>query len=144
MLCNAGCRHPSHWGKICFLSTPDGENCGLIKNLASTGLVSTSVSDQFLDKLLKCGMEELVDDTSTSLHGKDNIFLDGELVGVCKDSASFVTYLRSMRRRKEIPLQVLFFFSHANFFVFDIFGVKFFCSVFNQDYEPFVIFSKTN
>ncbi|KAL8104638.1 DNA-directed RNA polymerases IV and V subunit 2-like [Apium graveolens] len=98
--------HPSYWGKICFVSTPDGENCGLIKNLASTGLVSTSILEPFFDKLLDCGMEELVDDTSTSLHGKNFIFLDGELVGVCHDSASFVSKLRSMRRKKKVPSQV--------------------------------------
>ncbi|GKA36141.1 DNA-directed RNA polymerases IV and V subunit 2-like protein [Tanacetum coccineum] len=32
--CFAETWHPSHWGKICYISTPDGENCGLIKNLA--------------------------------------------------------------------------------------------------------------
>ena len=42
-------------------------------------------------------MDELVDDTSSSLRGKDNIFLDGELVGTCTDPALFVTELRNMR-----------------------------------------------
>ncbi|KAL8115864.1 hypothetical protein AgCh_022384 [Apium graveolens] len=98
--------HPSHWGKLCFLSTPDGENCGLIKNLASTGLVSTTVYEPIVEKLLDCGMEELVDDTSSSLNDKDNIFLDGELVGLCRDPASFVAELRNMRRSKELPHQV--------------------------------------
>nr|GLL19830.1 DNA-directed RNA polymerases IV and V subunit 2 [Ipomoea trifida] len=51
--------HPSHWGKVCFLSTPDGENCGLVKNLASLGLVSTNILESFLDKLFDCGMEKL-------------------------------------------------------------------------------------
>jgi len=66
----AGCRYPSHWGKICFLSTPDGENCGLVKNLAITGLVAVvgiDIGENFLDKLLDCGMEKLVDGTSTLL-----------------------------------------------------------------------------
>lgn len=87
-----GAGPPSHWGK-CFLSTPDGENCGLIKNLASTGLVSTTVYEQILDKLLDCGTEEMVDDTSSLIFSscKDNIFLDGELVGLCIYPASFVT-----------------------------------------------------
>jgi len=49
-------RYPSHWGKICFLSTPDGENCGLVKNLAITGLVGTDIGENFLDKLLDCGL----------------------------------------------------------------------------------------
>ncbi|GAV84304.1 RNA_pol_Rpb2_6 domain-containing protein/RNA_pol_Rpb2_7 domain-containing protein/RNA_pol_Rpb2_2 domain-containing protein/RNA_pol_Rpb2_1 domain-containing protein/RNA_pol_Rpb2_3 domain-containing protein/RNA_pol_Rpb2_4 domain-containing protein/RNA_pol_Rpb2_5 domain-containing protein [Cephalotus follicularis] len=98
--------HPSHWGKVCFLSTPDGENCGLVKNLAITGLVSTNILEPITDKLFDCGIEQLVDDTSSSLHGKDKVFLNGDWVGVCEDSLSFVAELRRMRRRKELPHQL--------------------------------------
>ncbi|GAB2215510.1 hypothetical protein Droror1_Dr00019897 [Drosera rotundifolia] len=95
--------HPSHWGKLCFLSTPDGENCGLVKNLAITGVVSTTVTDPLLEKLLRYGMQTLVDDTSTSLSSKDKVLLDGEWVGTCDDSMSFVNELRRRRRRKQLP-----------------------------------------
>ncbi|KAJ7966268.1 DNA-directed RNA polymerase subunit beta [Quillaja saponaria] len=98
--------HPSHWGKVCFLSTPDGENCGLVKNLAVTGLVSTNISEPVVPHLFDFGMEELVDDTSTSLCGIDKVFLNGDWVGVCKDSLSFVAKLRNKRRGKELPHQV--------------------------------------
>lgn len=98
--------HPSHWGKVCFLSTPDGENCGLVKNLAITGLVSTEVLDPLVDKLFDCGMEKLVDDTSTKLSGKNKVFLDGDWAGVCEDPISFVVELRTKRRHKELPQQV--------------------------------------
>lgn len=100
------CRHPSHWGKICYLSTPDGENCGLVKNLAGTALVSTTVHERFSDALIACGMEILVDDTSTSLAGMDKIFVNGDWVGNCKNSASFVAKFRNKRRKKQIPHQV--------------------------------------
>ncbi|XP_031279700.1 DNA-directed RNA polymerases IV and V subunit 2-like [Pistacia vera] len=98
--------HPSHWGKVCFLSTPDGENCGLVKNLAVTGLVSTDIREPIVDQLFDCGMEELVDDTTTSLEGMDKIFVNGDWVGVCKDSLSFVAELRSKRRQRELPNQI--------------------------------------
>uniref|UniRef100_A0A803N1C3 DNA-directed RNA polymerase subunit beta n=2 Tax=Chenopodium quinoa TaxID=63459 RepID=A0A803N1C3_CHEQI len=99
--------HPSHWGKVCFLSTPDGENCGLVKNIAATGLVSCSISKKGLpDILVKCGMEKLVSDTCTSLGGKDKVFVDGDWVGVCADSLSFVQELRRNRRKKRISSQV--------------------------------------
>ncbi|KAK4735091.1 hypothetical protein R3W88_009352 [Solanum pinnatisectum] len=98
--------HPSHWGKLCFLSTPDGENCGLVKNLASMGLVSTIILKPFLETLFRCGMQKLVDDCATSLHGKQKVLLDGEWVGVCEDSALFVSKLRRKRRRNEVPHQV--------------------------------------
>ncbi|KAJ7958492.1 DNA-directed RNA polymerase subunit beta [Quillaja saponaria] len=98
--------HPSHWGKVCFLSTPDGENCGLIKNLAITGLVTTNTYEPVVPQLFDCGMEELVDDTSTSLCGKDKVFLNGDWIGVCRDSHSFVMELRNKRRQKELHHQV--------------------------------------
>lgn len=99
-------RHPSHWGKVCFLSTPDGENCGLVKNLAATGLVSTNISEPLDEDLLDCGMQRVVNDTSTSLHGKVKVFLNGDWIGICEDSLSFVTNLRNKRRQKEIPPEV--------------------------------------
>ncbi|KAL0407827.1 UNVERIFIED_CONTAM: DNA-directed RNA polymerases IV and V subunit [Sesamum radiatum] len=100
--------HPSHWGKICFLSTPDGENCGLVKNLASMGLVSTDIlnRESLLQKFYECGMEMLVDDASTLLNGKHKIFLDGDWVGICKDSSSFVARVRRKRRKMEVPHQI--------------------------------------
>ncbi|XP_021864536.2 DNA-directed RNA polymerases IV and V subunit 2 [Spinacia oleracea] len=102
--------HPSHWGKICFLSTPDGENCGLVKNIAATGLVSSSISKEervsLLETLLRCGMDRLVHDSSTSLSGKDKVLVDGEWVGVCSDSLKVVEELRRKRRRKRLPCQV--------------------------------------
>jgi hypothetical protein len=51
-------------------------------------------------------MEKLVDDTSTLLSARDTIFLDGNWVGVCGDSLSFVAALRRKRRWKEVPHQV--------------------------------------
>ncbi|XP_071713765.1 DNA-directed RNA polymerases IV and V subunit 2-like [Rutidosis leptorrhynchoides] len=98
--------HPSHWGKICYLSTPDGEDCGLIKNLAGTALVTTTVREQISDTLVACGMEKLVDDTKTSVNEMDKIFVDGDWVGICENSASFVAEFRRRRRRKEVPHQV--------------------------------------
>ncbi|KAE9609271.1 putative DNA-directed RNA polymerase [Lupinus albus] len=98
--------HPSHWGKVCFLSTPDGENCGLVKNLAVTGLVSINISEPILPQLIECGLEELADDTSTYLGKKDKVFLNGDWVGVCANSISFVGELRRKRRTNQLPHQV--------------------------------------
>lgn len=78
--------------------------------MATTGLVSTNVSEPLVSELCDCGMEKLVDDTSTLLHGKDNVFLNGDWVGVCEDSLTFVTELRRKRRKKELPQQVFFLF----------------------------------
>lgn len=80
--------------------------------MAITGLVSTEVLDPLVDKLFDCGMEKLVDDTSTKLSGKNKVFLDGDWVGVCEDPISFVVELRTKRRHKELPQQVRSFLMH--------------------------------
>ncbi|GAG15778.1 unnamed protein product, partial [marine sediment metagenome] len=33
--------HPTHWGRICPCETPEGPNCGLVKNLAISAIIST-------------------------------------------------------------------------------------------------------
>lgn len=129
-----GCRHPSHWGKVCFLSTPDGENCGLVKNMAVTGLVSTNVTESILPQLFACGMEELVDDTTAVLGNKDKVFLNGDWVGVCSDSASFVAELRNRRRKNELPHQVHFLFSHSKLAVYSIIILKYFSAYFSFEW----------
>lgn len=98
--------HPSHWGRLCFLATPDGENCGLVKNLAVTGIVTSVMKEPVIEKLFSCGMEELMDDTSTPLSTKDKVILDGEWVGLCSDSLSFVQELRMRRRHQQLPSQM--------------------------------------
>ncbi|XP_010937061.1 DNA-directed RNA polymerases IV and V subunit 2 [Elaeis guineensis] len=98
--------NPSYWGKLCFLSTPDGENCGLVKNLAVTALVSLKVTEPILDKLISCGMEKLDEISLTSVSSMDKVFLNGDWVGVCADSSSFVARLRCMRRATLIHSQV--------------------------------------
>ena len=35
----------SHWGFICPVDTPDGENCGLVKNLALLARITTEIED---------------------------------------------------------------------------------------------------
>jgi DNA-directed RNA polymerase-4/5 subunit 2 len=83
--------------------------------LAVTGVVSTNISESLVDKLFDSGMEKLVDDTYTKLDGKHKVFLNGEWVGVCEDSCLFVGELRSMRRRRELPYQVV------SFIIYDLF-----------------------
>lgn len=71
--------------------------------------MSTNVNlelESLIKKFYECGMEQLVDDASFLLNGKHKVLLDGDWVGVCKDSSSFVAKLRRKRRSKEMPHQV--------------------------------------
>ena len=35
--------HATHFGRICPAETPEGSNCGLVKNLALSAIISVSV-----------------------------------------------------------------------------------------------------
>ena len=78
-----------------------------MKNLATTALVSTNIVEPIVDELFDSRMEEVVDDTSSSLNEKDKVFLNGEWVGVCEDSLLFAADVRRKRRKKELPYQVV-------------------------------------
>ena len=45
--------HATQWGKICPSETPEGPNCGLVKNLAVMCKVTTDEGDDSVIELLK-------------------------------------------------------------------------------------------
>jgi DNA-directed RNA polymerase beta subunit len=88
------------------MSTPDGENCGLVKNLAVTAIVSSRVGQPLIESFISCGMSKLDELPTKNIQRMDKIFLNGNWVGCCTDSASFVLRLRCMRRSSLIDPQV--------------------------------------
>ncbi|PIU21735.1 MAG: hypothetical protein COT15_00780 [Candidatus Diapherotrites archaeon CG08_land_8_20_14_0_20_34_12] len=45
--------HGTHWGRMCPIETPDGPNCGLVKNLALLSKVTTDVRTQEIEDIVK-------------------------------------------------------------------------------------------
>ena len=81
---------PSHWGVLCPSDTPEGESCGLVKNLALTTHVTTDSPEAPLKKLaIDLGMSDanllsgdelhIVWVAYCELHSKSNfvIYLNG-------------------------------------------------------------------
>ncbi len=44
--------HPTQWGRICPNETPEGQNCGLVKNLAVGALISQDTDEKPIEKYL--------------------------------------------------------------------------------------------
>ena len=44
--------HPTHWGRLCPNETPEGQNCGLVKNAAQMIDVSEEVPEDDVKELL--------------------------------------------------------------------------------------------
>ena len=95
--------HSTHWGKICPNETPEGPNCGLVKNLAMMAYISVGTDEEPVERaLLKAEV-----DTIERLKGKRgtkwaDVFLNGRLVGVHPAPQVLVKTIRQKRRAGEI------------------------------------------
>ncbi|AJF60324.1 MAG: DNA-directed RNA polymerase subunit B'' [Candidatus Diapherotrites archaeon] len=45
--------HGTHWGRLCAIETPDGPQCGLVKNLAMMAEVTTESEEAPVEKMLR-------------------------------------------------------------------------------------------
>lgn len=75
----------SHWGFVCPVDTPDGENCGLVKNLALLCRVTSEIDDQVvLNQLNELGLVELGLFEINDMNKDENIWgvvMNGKIVG---------------------------------------------------------------
>jgi DNA-directed RNA polymerase subunit B len=95
--------HPTHYGRFCPIETPEGTEIGLRKNLAILAKISTrpSIEDEKIIKILyNLNMKQEMHED-----GKD-VFLNGRFVGYVDDVKKFVSELREIRRKGELPLEL--------------------------------------
>jgi DNA-directed RNA polymerase subunit B len=108
--------HATHFGRICPAETPEGSNCGLVKNLALSAVISVSVSSaEIVEKLFELGVEH-VDEANEGLRSIGaRIFVDGRLIGYAEDGQRLANILKDMRRTGKIHPHVgIYFYSSAN------------------------------
>eukprot|EP00746_Dinoflagellata_sp_MGD_P159993 gnl/MRDRNA2_/MRDRNA2_86795_c0_seq6.p1 gnl/MRDRNA2_/MRDRNA2_86795_c0~~gnl/MRDRNA2_/MRDRNA2_86795_c0_seq6.p1 ORF type:complete len:1004 (+),score=-29.39 gnl/MRDRNA2_/MRDRNA2_86795_c0_seq6:393-3404(+) len=91
--------HPSHWGVLCPCDTPEGESCGLVKNLSLNSHVTLETSEQDVLRLLFIlGLRRFNDINSCSVDKFAVVILNGLIVGVQSFAMRSVKYLRTCRR----------------------------------------------
>ena len=105
--------HPSQWGMICPSDTPEGESCGLVKNLAILAHITTNEKSEYL--LILCfdlGVEsftfyKLKKDVAHFFI--DLVFLNGSCIGIHHRASQFLFTFRKMRRKGMISQNVSVF-----------------------------------
>ena len=99
--------HNTHWGLVCPAETPEGQACGLVKNLALMCYVSVGAPvEGIVDFLFQRQMESLEEyDPLTSPHAT-KIFLNGVWVGIHRNPAHLVSAVQSLRRKQVIAHEV--------------------------------------
>jgi DNA-directed RNA polymerase subunit B len=86
--------HPTQWGRLCPSETPEGQNCGLVKNAA----LIIDVSEGFPEADVKWMLKELgLGSVKDEGHGT-RVYVNGDLVGTHKDAEKLVSELRDRRR----------------------------------------------
>lgn len=99
--------HPSQWGFVCPVDTPDGENVGLHKYLTVGACVSPHVSARDIHNWLRenCVLTPLHDCHPREMYHHMKAFVNGVLVGVMKsDVREFVRTVRMHRRAGIVPV----------------------------------------
>jgi DNA-directed RNA polymerase III subunit RPC2 len=112
---------PSQWGMLCTSDTPEGEACGLVKNLALMTHITTDVEEEPIVKLSHMlGVEGLFENllhscsdnnslnmltdiclsTGTEIYGPSTfvINVNGSIIGLTAFPNRFVTRFRKLRR----------------------------------------------
>ncbi|XP_048258371.1 DNA-directed RNA polymerase III subunit RPC2-like [Haliotis cracherodii] len=108
---------PSQWGLLCPSDTPEGEACGLVKNLALMTHITTDMDEAPLIRLaFNLGVEDvqLLSGEEMSSCYVYLVFLNGNILGVIRDYKRLVRTFRMMRRAGYISEFVSIFPNHGH------------------------------
>ena len=98
--------HATQWGRICPFETPEGPNCGLVKNLALMAYISVGVPESKVERLLyNLGVIPLERALKEDIDGV-KVFLNGRVIGVHKDPERLVSEIRRRRRAGQIDHEI--------------------------------------
>lgn len=99
--------HNTHWGMVCPAETPEGQACGLVKNLTLLANVSIGVyTKSIVDFCESWGTENLVELNPASILNNAKVFVNGSWIGIHHDPEGLIRHLRNLRRRCQISKEV--------------------------------------
>ena len=88
--------HSTQWGRLCPNETPEGPNCGLVKNLALTVEISEGFPEKEVENVLgEMGIKEVTKGATS----ESRVYLNGDLIGTHPDGTNLVEKLRDRRRK---------------------------------------------
>lgn len=99
--------HNTHWGLVCPAETPEGQACGLVKNLSLMCYVSVGTPGTPLIEYMRHRGMELLEEYDAVLNpNATKVFLNGTWVGVHSNGGQLADALRNLRRKNTIGFEV--------------------------------------
>ncbi|KAJ1960328.1 DNA-dependent RNA polymerase II [Dipsacomyces acuminosporus] len=99
--------HNTHWGLVCPAETPEGQACGLVKNLALMAHITVGSDSNPVNLLLEeWGMENLTEVQASSILNATRIFLNGVWAGIHREPDELVQPLLAARRNMDMSFEV--------------------------------------
>ncbi|PSN68474.1 DNA-directed rna polymeras-like protein III subunit [Corynespora cassiicola Philippines] len=92
---------PSQFGMLCTSDTPEGEACGLVKNLALMTHITTEDDEEPIHKMIfHLGAEDIRIQTGTEIHaeGSYSVCLNGTPIATTATPKRFLDNFRHLRR----------------------------------------------
>lgn len=97
--------HTSSWGMLCPADTPEGESCGLVKNLALLAEITTDSDPEIITEVLdEYGVRRIEQCYGNEFYRGNNylVFVNGGIFGITNRPDRLVELFRKKRRRGEI------------------------------------------
>ncbi|ONK81475.1 uncharacterized protein A4U43_C01F29520 [Asparagus officinalis] len=96
---------PSQWGMLCPCDTPEGEACGLTKNLALMTHVTTDEEEgPIISVCQSLGVQDLASLSGEEIHSPTSflVIFNGLILGKHKDPKRFANAMRKLRRKGKL------------------------------------------
>ena len=91
----------SQWGLVCPCDTPEGESCGLIKNLALMTHITTDIDEQkIIHFCINLGGVQAIESvcSGAKINQKYLVYVNGVIIGIALDEQRLVDTLRRYRK----------------------------------------------
>ncbi len=99
--------HPTHWGRLCPNETPEGSNCGLVKNLALSAIISIGTDPRaVVSALTNLDLVTFENADKKVRKSGAKVVVDGIIAGYVTNPTAFVDNIRSMRRKGELSSEI--------------------------------------
>jgi DNA-directed RNA polymerase beta subunit len=109
--------HPSQYGFLCAVETPEGDACGLIKNLALTAHVSNEFNKNIIIDIIRPYFDLLDFSDLIKKEERSLIYINGDIIGISKTKKSFDDIINTLHKyihSNKISRDVIVFLNKTN------------------------------